>query len=308
MDLDIEKESSSDIRRVKPVEWKLDGPVVQTHMSVLRGLCQVLDRSRSGRNLHLTSVRNEHAYFACVSDIVAALPSRPQEDMATKLGGKIFVIGDSHVLSSAWCTVGLPSAGGGQEPHLLTPCLVTGLKIWHLQEKSSFYTKWAFWNRIESLPRGAPVIIMMGEIDCREGVLKAVQLLRHTSIKTALNAIAELYVSVLREVKRRAPRSSVFIHPIAEVLPETRFLTLTFNELLKRKQDVLEKMGIKLLDLASTLEEGPELPDDASLIPGELSKRKLLPGLELDGTHLNPAYVQSHLAPALQKAWTAPDE
>lgn len=278
-------------------DW--EGGGTEGHLRTLHGLAAVIDRSRAGRDLHMTAVRNEHAYFACISDALRLLPSNPQAP-SERPSGSIYVVGDSHVLSSAWQTVALPQ-GDGLGRQVLVPCLVTGAKIWHLQEKSTFYTKFNFWERVTSLPPGAPAIFLLGEIDCREGVLKAVQKGRHASVESALSAVADLYVALLREVRKRLPRNPLFVHPVAHVLPETRFLTVPFNAILKQREAALGKINVKLLEFDSVFQDEPDAV--ASSDSNELSKMSLLEHLRLDGTHMSPAYVASHLEPALARAW-----
>ena len=65
-------------------------------------------------------------------------------------------------------------------PHLIQPVLITGTKIWHLRPDSVFYTKQALHNALGSggnvaIPKAATVIVCLGEIDCREGLLQAVE-------------------------------------------------------------------------------------------------------------------------------------
>mmetsp|Transcript_55269 Transcript_55269/g.158921 ORF Transcript_55269/g.158921 Transcript_55269/m.158921 type:complete len:919 (+) Transcript_55269:69-2825(+) len=273
-----------------------------SHRGVLRRLAATLDSARRGRNLHLTPVRNEHAYFSCIRDILEGEPPAvPAHGNALE---PLYVIGDSHVLSSAWRIAGLPPAQGRPDRIVLVPCLVTGAKIWHMREDSNFYTKFLFWERISCLPKGAPVIINLGEIDCRESVLRSVQQGKHASVETALTALIGLYLELLQEVRRRLPGSRLFVHPVANVLPESRFLTLAFNHLLAAPatQHRFEKIGVQLLSFAPVLEGGEPSPGTAPKVLAELS---LVEALRLDGTHMAPAYVASHLAPALAVAWPA---
>ncbi len=58
---------------------------------------------------------------------------------------------------------------------MLHPLLVTGCKIWHLRPESRFYPKLQFFNTIRKLPPRAQVVMLFGEIDCREGLLLAVE-------------------------------------------------------------------------------------------------------------------------------------
>ena len=64
------------------------------------------------------------------------------------------------------------------KPRLLHPLLVTGIKMWHLRPSSHFYPKVHFWNTVKLLPQGSQVILLVGEIDCREGLLMAVEKLK----------------------------------------------------------------------------------------------------------------------------------
>jgi hypothetical protein len=61
------------------------------------------------------------------------------------------------------------------EARLLRPLLVTGLKVWHLRPGGTFYPRAQFWHTLGLLPRGAQALLLLGEIDCREGLLLAVE-------------------------------------------------------------------------------------------------------------------------------------
>jgi hypothetical protein len=50
--------------------------------------------------------------------------------------------------------------------------------MWHLRLSSSFYPKVQFWNTMKLLPRGSQITLLVGEIDCREGLLFAVEKLK----------------------------------------------------------------------------------------------------------------------------------
>jgi hypothetical protein len=110
----------------------------------------------------------------------------------------------SSSLAAAWRVVVLRG-----ECRLIQPLLVTGCKIWHLRPKSLFYPKLQFMNSMRKLKPGSQVqpidasctmragsgnvahaslianahlslakhqvIMLFGEIDCREGLLLSVQ-------------------------------------------------------------------------------------------------------------------------------------
>jgi len=279
----------------------------EAHTASLLRLATVLDRARTGRDLHLTSVRNENAYFSCIFDILRLSDQGALKASATLATSDkpVFVVGDSHVLSSAWRSAKLDvgQEDGGKVVQFV-PCLITGAKIWHLRDDSNFYTKYAFWERIGKLPAGAPVIFILGEIDCREGILRAVRRAHHANVRLALGAVVDLYVQVLVKIRKRLRSSSLFVHPVPTVLPETRTLTMGFNALLA-EADVkakLRKANISLLEFPSLLKDGG---DDLGLGAEGLSKLELLDEIKLDGTHLSPVYVDTILAPALAESWSA---
>ncbi len=75
---------------------------------------------RAGRELHTTTIRNEHAYYCCIAQLFAyhslPLPRQPP----------LYIIGDSHSLTTGWQSV---RWGAEQQQHLVHMLLVTGLKV-----------------------------------------------------------------------------------------------------------------------------------------------------------------------------------
>lgn len=56
-----------------------------------------------------------------------------------------------------------------------SPTLPACLQIWHLRPESTFYPKAQFQKALRHVPDGAQLAMLFGEIDCREGLLLAVQ-------------------------------------------------------------------------------------------------------------------------------------
>jgi hypothetical protein len=102
----------------------------------------VSEKVRRGTTLHVTSIRNEAAYYCCIAQVVEYLQSGvrglpspgqdhvflPGSDPLPRLVPRgtenpIYVCGDSHSISPSWHTVSVRG-----EPRLLIPALVTGLK------------------------------------------------------------------------------------------------------------------------------------------------------------------------------------
>ena len=75
---------------------------------------------------------------------------------------------------------------------------------------------------------------MFGEIDCREGLLLAVDKLKYESMADAVSVLVDIYVDVLEGliVDRHM---EVFIHPVPPVLNETRHVVEPFNAALQEK-------------------------------------------------------------------------
>jgi tetratricopeptide (TPR) repeat protein len=146
---------------------------VSGRLSALPPLIHALEPLRLGCELHRTSIRNEQAYYACIAQLLSIdgppavypPPSRCEADTKS-----IYVCGDSHTLATAWREINVH----GQRT-LLRPALVTGLKHWHLRKETSFYPKINFWRVVDKIPSKSRVIFLFGEIDCREGIVDAVE-------------------------------------------------------------------------------------------------------------------------------------
>jgi hypothetical protein len=63
----------------------------------------------------------------------------------------------------------------GGRARVLRPLLATGVKAWHLREGCAFYPAQQFWAAADLVPEGADVVVVAGEIDCREGLRAAVE-------------------------------------------------------------------------------------------------------------------------------------
>ena len=82
--------------------------------------------------------------------------------------------------------------------------------------------------------RSPQVVFMLGEIDCREGLLLAVDKLKYDTMEQAMAVLIGLYVRVLLGLI--AQRGfEVFVHPVPPVLDETRHVVQPFNRALQRE-------------------------------------------------------------------------
>ena len=152
---------------------------------------------------------------------------------------------------------------------------MTGCKIWHLREESDFFTRANFDAAMAAIPDGSPVVCIFGEIDCREGLLVAVDRMRYPDLEAGVAHTVQIYVRVLKELQRTR-KFKVLVHPVPPVLNETRHIVTLFNRQLVE--------AVKAEPLLHMLDFFDEL-----VAPGGNS---LAGGLALDGTLLHPSYVR----------------
>ncbi len=79
----------------------------------------------------------------------------------------------------------------------------------------------------------------MGEIDCREGILQAVERDIYESVEEGIKSTISGFVKVLVQLRSRKS-FRIFIHPIPPVLNETRPIVSLFNKLYKQAIDDLQ--------------------------------------------------------------------
>jgi len=239
---------------------------VNGHLNIVPLFVKLLDPLfKMTDDLHKTSIRNEQAYYSCISNIYATLPPTT----ASLTLPKIYMIGDSHVLPAAWRTV----KGNNGNQFCINPVLVTGLKIWHLRKESQFYTKSSYQNSLKTIPQGATCIFTLGEIDCREGVEKAVQTCKYDSRDEAMKHLVDIYVKCLLDVKK-TKKGKIFVHPVSPVLKETFNSVSSFNQHLKNR--ILKTPKLMWLEFVDDL-----------VSENDVLKKEY----EFDGTHLHPNYV-----------------
>jgi len=142
-----------------------------------------------------------------------------------------------------------------------------------------------FGDHVETptIPPKATVLFLLGEIDCREGILVAVEKLRYNSVEQGIRHTASIFVDVASRLARHK-QWNVLVHPVPPVLDETRGMVLKYNDTLRR-----------LVDASSEL-TWVDCFDGFLDASGKLDQR-----WRLDGTHLHPRYLDELLAPALGK-------
>lgn len=251
-------------------------------LSILPSLISKLELTRQGHDLHMTSIRNEQAYFSCISQLMSIHASQRSRS-AHGTTRPLYVCGDSHCLSPAWQAVTLHG-----EARYLHPVLVTGMKCWHLRSDFDFYPKINFYNAIETIPHGAEIVFMFGEIDCREGILVAVERCRYQSLEQGMRHTIRIYLRVLRQLAQRH-KFKIYVHPVLPMLDLTRTNVFLFNRILDEELQSNENSSIPLIWLGG-FEDKLLLQEQKGSGPPKLDPR-----FELDGTHINPTHYISLL-------------
>lgn len=280
---------------------------LQGNLQALPALYRTMEPTRmmSKTSIHTTSIRNEHAYYQSIAQILSfrakscqglsidgqvnsddgAAPylrdvtticcnpfTHPSFTQAAK--NPIYAVGDSHCLSCAWAVVVVNGA-----PRLIVPKLVTGVKHWHLRQESDFYPKFNFKTALSSIPDKASVMFIIGEIDCREGILLAVERDKYSSVQEGMKSTVAIFMKVVTGLIK-TKKLDVFLHPVLPMLPETRSLVVAYNALYK---DAAQKLALTT----------PSLKwlnfFEALFTPDTLDVR---PDLPMDGTHISPVYCQ----------------
>lgn len=271
-------------------------------LDILPEICRLTDTACDGRDIHDTIIKNENAYFSCITGLMAyhakTIENPPSADMP-----RLYVAGDSHSMTPAWHTMQLRG-----KDHLVQPLLVTGMKIWHLRPASRFFPKNNFYNVVPRAPPRSTIIFLFGEIDCREGFLVSVQKCRYKDLDEAAQVTIDIYMDILKSLVETY-HYEIFIHPIVPVLDATRHVVLPFMRLLvatieRRKAESQPgdwTHNIHMLDFFWKLvkkwnkdagEPEPEYWGASPKIPWYFEKT-----YDLDLTHMNPKYL-----PLLQDA------
>lgn len=114
---------------------------------------------------------------------------------------------------------------------------------------------------------------VFGEIDCREGILVAVERLRYRNLAEGIDVAQNHYLNMLKRLQKRR-QFQIFVHPVPLVMDITRPTCLQWNERMEAKLRAVP--SIAWLDFA----------DKLMTADGKLNKQ-----YELDGIHLHPAYI-----------------
>ena len=250
----------------------------------LPALIAVLEPVRVHKQLHLTLIRNEHAYHSTIAQILRSLtfplPSIPPSH-------HIYVLGDSHCLSSAFSVIHLPSPSSPTPiPHLLRPLLSTGTKIWHLRSACTFYPHVNYEAALSKLLPSSTVILSFGEIDCREGLLVAVEKGKYSGgMEEAIASTVAMYEKEWDRLMGMGHR--VWVHPVQPVLDITRPVVRPFEKALRERVQARQAKAGKAVKSRGELHY-LNFFDDLLNADGSFNSAEY----GMDGTHIHPRYVR----------------
>jgi tetratricopeptide (TPR) repeat protein len=244
--------------------------------TAISAIARLLEPERRGWDFHLTSIRNEQAFHCCA---LQCLESHDLAAVNEVKGECVHVLGDSHCLPLAWRRV----SGA-----LLIPHLVTGCKMWHLRPEGDFFPKHNWLRATEAVPEGGTALLVLGEIDCREGLLVCIEKGRYASLEEGVAVVVKIFLDEVLALVRRKRLRRVLIHPVPPVLNATRHIVELFNPIYRRAVEQLPAdANVAWLDVYDALVEPRQGP-----LPDCVSAFQLRPQYNLDGTHLNPRYVE----------------
>ena len=90
---------------------------------------------------------------------------------------------------------------------------------------------------------------MFGEIDCREGLLLAIEKLKYDNMETAMAVLLDIYVETLLDLVEKR-KFIIYVHPVPSVLNETRHVVRPFNTALQKKVPVVSLARLPTLMLS----------------------------------------------------------
>jgi hypothetical protein len=209
----------------------------------------------------------------------------------------LFVVGDSHVLSIAWTTVVVPTSDSTWQPRLIVPCVVTGLKAWHVRPDTTFFTHALLHSLMTRLPPGtATILLSAGEIDCREGIGGPLLEGYNLDYQNHVRRTVQEYVNAVSELSKQYSLQ-VLLMPVAPHAHRSdkngksagrqfrRHVIQAWNEELRL---ALPREGLFLLDYEQKLRHAE---------PTSSVGYVLNPMYNADFTHMNSAFL-----PQLERA------
>lgn len=143
------------------------------------------------------NLKNEKVYYNYLLKLLNWHEVRYSDNFNRKVIETLFVIGESHSLTSH--NLYLKQSEGEV---FCKSKLIYGCKQWHLGNSNINHFKIKFESIFYSLPKSSKVLLTFGEIDCRldSGIIKHVTKYPQNSIKKTINATVENYINYIAKL------------------------------------------------------------------------------------------------------------
>lgn len=148
---------------------------------------------------------NSRNYWKYLDKLLCRQQQWSPDDQAREMGA-LYVIGESHALSSHRVTVRYKEQEMRCEAEWITGC-----KQWHLGNDQANKYKHKFEAVMARLPRASTILLSIGEIDCRhdEGIIKAWKKYPDKTLAEVAQSTAASYLNYVAAIGRRHGHSLI---------------------------------------------------------------------------------------------------
>jgi Tfp pilus assembly protein PilF len=217
-------------------------------------------------------------------DYVLDLLNHPRNSTANNLTtneNALYILGESHCLSPAWTTV---MHGATAMP--VVPRFVMGCKAWDLAGPGSHDMKNGVRIAMSGVPTQAPLLIAIGEIDCRlqAGIIPFVEK-AGADLSATIAETVDGYVAFIANLATKRTGQTILQNIPCQFVDTNRWNT----EQQRHLQLVIEQFNLRLLKQAKI--HGLQVLDVHSMTHG--SNGRASGDWHLDEHHLLPHYLQT---------------
>lgn len=222
-----------------------------------------LSKTREAMALPDAMHKNARIYGVYLTKLVSWHQRRNVQNPCMRGEAVLYVVGESHALSPHGMSVHLH--GDEQAQVVCKAEWILGCKQWHLGNAKANAYKRKFEALMARLPRGATILTMIGEIDCRlnEGIIAASRKPNAKDLLSIVEETAGSYIDYLvkvagltekRIIVAGVPATNIAKSTSTEVeLEEQAFVIKAVNTTLKNRA---AGAGIGFLDLFTLTDRG----------------------------------------------------
>lgn len=254
------------LKRIIKSQDKLLSLQAKTHLAIICYLknrfvesIKLLEESKEIQNIQMEALNNERIYHNFLSKIL----NNPTSDFIkpdTEYVEKLFVVGDSHTLSSHGLHVNFMGID-----FLCEASLIKGCKQWDLAKSGPNQFKNHLEIVLRKIPINSNVLLSFGEIDCRfdSGIIKNKEKNPRKSIDDIIEKTVNGFIIYISELNKEFNHNLIFQAvpcPNLQLMyyaegnyQELNYVINSFNILLKRK---VKEIGQHYLDIHSLTNRG----------------------------------------------------